>query len=135
MTHLLDSSAFFAYFFDQPGRQRVEELLRDPSINAGLSVLTSVELWARLKAEGQEEVFEQEWQEHLPLFEGIVTVDMSICKKAIQIRRAASARVPTIDSLIAATAAINDAVLVHRDPHFGSIPGEVLKQEDLRAAS
>jgi predicted nucleic acid-binding protein len=135
MTHLLDSSAFFAYFFDQPGRHPVEELLRDSSIDAGLSVLTSVELWARLKAEGQEEVFEQEWQEHLPLFEGILAVDMSICKKAIQLRRAASARVPTIDSLIAATAAINDAVLVHCDPHFRSIPRELLKQEDLGATA
>jgi PIN domain nuclease of toxin-antitoxin system len=41
VTHLLDSSAFFAFFFDEPGRQRVEELLREPAVEMGLSALTS----------------------------------------------------------------------------------------------
>ena len=131
MTHLLDSSAFFAFFFDEPGRQRVEELLREPMVDAGLSVLTSVELWARLKAEGHEEAFEQEWEDHLPLFERIISVDFPLCLKAIELRRAATARLHTIDSLIAAAAARHDAVLVHRDPHFLSIPGRLLKQELL----
>ena len=131
MTHLLDSSAFFAFFFDEPGRQRVEELLRDPAVEAGLSALTSVELWARLKAEGCEEVFEKEWHDHLPLFEQIFTVDLLLCLKAIELRRAAIARLPTIDSLIAATAVVRNAVLVHRDPHVASVPEYLLKQEML----
>jgi predicted nucleic acid-binding protein len=133
VTHLLDSSAFFAFFFDEPGRQRVEELLREPAVEAGLSVLTSVELWTRLKAEGRDEAFEQEWEDHLPLFEQIISVDFSLCLKAIELRRAATARLPTIDSLIAAAAAQQNAVLVHRDPHFKSIPGHLLKQELLPA--
>ena len=131
MTHLLDSSAFFAFFFDEPGRQRVEELLREPAVEAGLSVLTSLELWARLKAEGRDEAFEQEWEDHLPLFERIISVDFPLCLKAIEIRRAATSRLPTIDSLIAAAAVEYDAILVHRDPHFKSIPGHLLKQELL----
>jgi predicted nucleic acid-binding protein len=131
VTHLLDSSAFFAFFFDEPGRQRVEELLREPMVDAGLSVLTSIELWARLKAEGHEEAFEQEWEDHLPLFERIISVDLALCLKAIELRRAANARLPAIDSLIAAAAVRHDAVLVHRDPHFLSIPGPLLKQELL----
>ena len=131
MTHLLDSSAFFAFFFDEPGRQRVEELLREPVVEMGLSALTSVEFWARLRAEGRDMVFEQEWEDYLPLFERIVSVDLSLCLKAIELRRAATSRLPTIDSLIAATAAKHDAVLVHRDPHFKSIPGHLLKQEIL----
>jgi predicted nucleic acid-binding protein len=133
VTHLLDSSAFFAFFFDEPGRQRVEELLREPAVEAGLSVLTSVELWTRLKADGRDEAFEQEWEDHLPLFEQIISVDFSLCLKAIELRRAATARLPTIDSLIAAAAAQQNAVLVHRDPHFKSIPGHLLKQELLPA--
>ena len=131
MTHLLDSSAFFAFFFDEPGRQRVEELLREPAVKMGLSALTSVEFWARLRAEGRDMVFEQEWEDYLPLFEQIVSVDLSLCLKAIELRRAATSRLPTIDSLIAAAAAEHDAVLVHRDPHFKSIPGHLLKQEIL----
>lgn len=131
MTHLLDSSAFFAFFFDEPGRQRVEELLREPAVEMGLSALTSVEFWARLRAEGRDMVFEQEWEDYLPLFERIVSVDLSLCLKAIELRRAATSRLPTIDSLIAAAAAKHDAVLVHRNPHFKSIPGHLLKQEIL----
>jgi predicted nucleic acid-binding protein len=131
VTHLLDSSAFFAFFFDEPGRQRVEELLREPAVEMGLSVLTSVELWARLRAEGHDTVFEQEWEDYLPLFERIVSVDLPLCLKAVELRRAATARLPTIDSLIAAAAVEYDAVLVHRDPHFTSIPSHLLKQELL----
>ena len=131
MTHLLDSSAFFAFFFDEPGRHRVEELLREPAVDAGLSVLTSVELWARLKAEECDETFEQEWEDHLPLFERIIPVDLPLCLKAITLRRAATARLPVIDALIAAAAVEHDAVLVHRDPHFKSIPAHLLKQELL----
>ena len=133
MTHLLDSSAFFAFFFDEPGRERVEELFGDPAVTVGLSVLTSVELWARLKAEGRAEVFGEEWAEHLSLFEQIIPIDLAICTRAIELRQAATDRLPTIDSLIAATAAANDAVLVHRDPHFKSVPSQWLKQEDLSA--
>jgi predicted nucleic acid-binding protein len=131
VTHLLDSSAFFAFFFDQPGRQRVEELLREPAVEMGLSVLTSVELWARLKAEGLDTVFEQEWEDYLPLFERIVSVDLPLCLKAVELRRAATARLPIIDSLIAASAVEYDAVLLHRDPNFTSIPRHLLKQELL----
>lgn len=131
MTHLLDSSGFFAFFFDEPGRERVEELLRDPHVELGLSALTAVEFWARLKAEGNEYVFEQEWEAHLPLFKAITPVDLPLCLQAIHLRRAATDRLPTIDSLIAATAARENAVLVHRDPHFTSIPTKLLKQEVL----
>jgi predicted nucleic acid-binding protein len=132
VTHLLDSSAFFAFFFNEPGRDRVEALFGDPAVTVGLSVLTSVELWARLKAEGGAEVFNEEWAEHLPLFEQIIPIDFAVCTRAIDLRRAATDRLPTIDSLIAATAAASDAVLIHCDPHFRSVPSQLLKQESLR---
>ena len=131
MTHLLDSSGFFAFFFDEPGRNRVEELFSDPEVDVGVSVLTPIELWTRLKAEGSDSQFEQEWEDHLPLFEKIIEADIANCLKAIELRRAASARLPTIDAVIAAAAARHEAVLVHRDPHFTSIPGHLLKQEML----
>jgi len=70
-------------------------------------------------------------RDHLPLFERIISVDFPLCLKAIELRRAATGRLPTIDSLIAAAAAKHDAVLVHRDPHFKSVPGHLLKQELL----
>jgi hypothetical protein len=36
-----------------------------------------------------------------------------------------------MDTLIAATASSRAATLVHRDPHFTSIPASMLKQEML----
>ena len=131
MNYLLDSTAFFAFFFDQPGRQRVEELFQDPAAMIGLSVLTAVELWARLKAEGREQAFDQEWNAHLPLFDRLVAVDLTLSLQAVELRRAASSRLPTIDALIAATATAAGAVLVHRDPHFAAIPSHLLRQEQL----
>lgn len=131
MTHFLDSSGFFAFFFDEPGRNRVEALFSDPEVDVGVSVLTSIELWARLKAEGNDSQFEQEWEDHLPLFEQIIEADLANCLKAIELRRAATTRLPTIDSVIAASASRHEAVLVHRDPHFTSVPDHMLKQEML----
>lgn len=131
MTHLLDSSAFFAFFFGEPGRQRVGELFQDASAVVGISVVSSVELWARLKAEGRQDVFDQEWNEHLPLFGEVVPIDLPLCLQAVELRRCATGRLPTLDALIAATAAANKAVLVHRDPHFTTIAGHLLDQEIL----
>ena len=129
MTHLLDSSAFFAFFFGEPGGERVAELFQDPAAEVGISVLSVVELWGRLKAAGREDVCKQEWEDHLPLFVCVVVVDPAVCFKAIELRQAATGRLPTIDSLIAAGAALAGATLVQRDPHFASIPSDLLKQE------
>jgi predicted nucleic acid-binding protein len=129
VTYLLDSSAFCAFFFGQPGRIRVEELLEDENARIEVSVLTAVELWARLKAEGHQESFAVEWEEHRALFDQILPVDEVIAGKAIELREKSASRLPTIDSLIAASAAVNGAILVHCDPHFLSIPSSLLTQE------
>jgi len=131
MTHLIDSSAFFAYFFNEPGRNRVEEILRDSAHSPALSILTASEFWACLRRQGKAASFEQEWQEHLPLFDSVIPVDWVVTRRAIALREAARTRLPTIDSLIAATAALHDAVLVHRDPHFLEIPAALMRQEHL----
>lgn len=128
MTHLLDSSAFLAFFFGEPGEGRVRELLSDGTAELGVSVLTSLEVWARLKAEGRPESFEREWSEHLPLSDAVVAVDADVCRRAVEIRAATRERLPTIDAVIAASASVHDAVLVHRDPHFRAIPARFLKQ-------
>lgn len=131
MTHLLDSSAFFAFFFDEPGAKQVAALFQDPGISVGISALTSVELWARLKAEGRESAFEQEWNDHLPLFDRVVPADLPVCLHAVTLRRSAVGRLPAVDALIAASAALAGATLVHRDPHFAGIPEHLLKQDVL----
>lgn len=129
MTHLLDSSAFLAFFFAEPGGDRVREILQDSHATVGIMALTAVEFWSRLRAEGAEGDFRREWEEHLPLFERVVVADLPLCLKAVELREGTKNRLPTIDSLIAAGAALAGATLVHRDPHFAEIPEALLKQE------
>ncbi|MBX3734771.1 MAG: PIN domain-containing protein [Verrucomicrobiae bacterium] len=131
MTHLMDSSAFFAYFFNEPGRVRVEEILRNTTHSPGLSILTATEFWACLKRQGNSAAFEQEWQEHRPLFDEVVPVDWAVTHQGILLREAVRTRLPAMDALIAATAVVRDAVLVHRDPHFLEIPPSLMRQEYL----
>ena len=62
---------------------------------------------------------------------GVDPVSVEVVRRSLDLRGAATLRLPQIDALIAATAMLHDAVLVHRDPHFLSIPGYLLRQEAL----
>ena len=130
MTHLLDTSAFLAYYFGESGMERVRDILADPECKAGMCVVSATEFWARLKAGNHENSFSAEWTEYRELFE-LVEVDELVVLKSFELRGASSGRLPTVDSLIAACAANNNAVLVHRDPHFQNIPETHLQQEFL----
>lgn len=131
MTHLLDTSAFLAFFFNEEGGGRVGDLFQEENHAVAFSSLSIVEFWSRLHAIGEEQIFEEEWKLHQPLFEAVLEVDGRVAERAVVIRRHTPTRVPTIDSLIAATASLHDLVLVHREPHFRAIPASLLRQLDL----
>jgi predicted nucleic acid-binding protein len=61
----------------------------------------------------------------------VVNVDEAVRSEAVRLRISATARSSAMDTLIAATASLRNATLVHRDPHFTVIPAFVLKQEML----
>ena len=50
ITHLLDTSAILAHYFNSAGAGEVDTLWRDPANVIGLSALTLVELHGRLDA-------------------------------------------------------------------------------------
>jgi predicted nucleic acid-binding protein len=131
MKVLLDTSAVLAFFFGEPGATRVREVLSDPSKTVVMSVLTAGEFWSRLRAEGAEDCFDADWRRLTEVVPDVLPVALPIALTAIALRRAATARLPYVDALIAATAAQHDAVLLHRDPHFASIPPQWLRQETL----
>lgn len=131
MSYLLDSSAVLAYYFGEPGGERVCEILSDDGTDVGVSVLTMAEFWSRLRAEGSADVFGEEWRAVSELMSAIHPVSLEVVSKSLELRSAATERLPQIDSLIAATACLLELVLVHRDPHFSSIPSEFLQQEAL----
>jgi predicted nucleic acid-binding protein len=83
-----------------------------------------------LKSLGAEDHFGSDWQELSNLLK-TYSLDVQIVGRAVEIRRACCDRLPTVDSLIAATASFHNMVLVHRDPHIESIPRKLLRQVSL----
>ena len=124
MTHLLDTSALLAHYLDEPGADQVENLLAQGPAVAALAAPSWVELDTRLRelvtdTKVRESVFEQ----YTCGLTTLVPVDSAACLAAIRLRAAAPARLPLADALIAGTADAAGLILVHRDPHFDTIPG------------
>lgn len=131
VTHLLDTSAWIAHIRREPGWATISDLLKSDEVRLGISTLSLVELHARLRSIGREAEFRQVVEDYRDLFFQIVPFDESTALQTIALRHSASARVPAIDAMIAGTAACNDAILVHRDPHFLALADAVLKQQFL----
>jgi predicted nucleic acid-binding protein len=129
VTHVLDTSALLAHYFDEPGADMVQRLWSSASGKPGICAVTVTELKTRL---AEELVDEAEAQQALDAYLDELTVclpvDRKVAELAWQVRESASRRIPLVDALIAATARAFDAVLVHRDPHLACIPGKVVGQ-------
>lgn len=110
-THVLDTSAWIAHLQREPGWEIVSQLLGDSESAVGISTLSLVELHARMRS--------------------TVPVDELIALRTVAIRQEAAGRVPTVDAMIAATASVQNAILVHRDPHFAAVPAGLLEQLPL----
>lgn len=134
MTHLLDTSALLAHYLGEPGAERVQVLFEDEAVVARASILSLYEFELRLHQLGLDATNRAaELNRYRALLHGVVNVDEAVRSEAIRLRTGATAHVAAMDVLIAATAALKNSTLVHRDPHFTSIPGTLLKQEILPA--
>jgi predicted nucleic acid-binding protein len=133
MNYFLDTSALLAFYYGEPGARRMMEILSDGRSGTGLSVLSAGEFWSSLRAQGWENAFDDEWPRASETVDELVPVTLPVVHRSLDLRRAAPARLPHIDALIAATAAVRGDVLLHCDPHFLSIPARLLKQEYLSA--
>ena len=134
MTHLLDTSALLAHYLAEPGAARVQALFEDNAVVAGASILSLYEFELRLHQLGMDAANRTtELNRYRALLNEVVVVDEAVRSEAIHLRNSATAHVAAMDILIAATASLKDATLVHRDPHFAAIPPSLLKQEVLPA--
>ena len=123
MTHLFDTSAALAMLLAESGGERVAAILDDPVNVVGISALTLFEVdTAVLHRTGSQEVADRMVAELRQGVAEVVPVSESMVDLARQLRHEATARVATVDALIAATAAYRGAILVHRDPHFAALP-------------
>ena len=133
MMVVLDTSALLAFYFGEPGAERVEILIGDPGARICISALTVGEFWGRLRARGVEARFDEEWGQLKELLGEIIPVSPEIVLTSCALRSATRKRLPYIDALIAATAVVRGATLAHRDAHFDSIPAGLLRQTRVDA--
>lgn len=129
LTHVLDTSAWVAHIKDEVGGDEVTALFNDSETRIGISAISLVEVHGILKTIGREKELSDIIEQYRSLFALIVSVDEGVALRATTLRQDTSPRLPGIDAIIAATAALHDAILVHRDSHFLAIPDDLLKQE------
>jgi predicted nucleic acid-binding protein len=129
ITHVLDTSALLAHFFDEPGADVVQGLWDARAEKPGICAVTVTELKARLKAElASEAEAQQAVEAYLDELTVCLPVDRTVAEMAWQVKEACPERIPLVDALIAGTARTFNAVLVHRDPHLSRIPRELVGQ-------
>ena len=129
ITHVLDTSALLAHYFDEPGAMIVHRLWTAKGQKPGISAVTVAELKGRLTQEIENaEEREHTAEAYLGELTVCLPVDRSIAELAWQIREATPDRLPLVDALIAATARAFGAILVHKDPHMARIPEGLVKQ-------
>lgn len=128
-THVLDTSALLAHYFDEPGAVQVEQLWSARAAKPAICAVTVPELKTRLREELTDEIAADEAaRAYLNELTICLPVDRAIAELAWQIKESVSERIPLVDALITATARAAGAVLVHRDPHMSRIPRDVVDQ-------
>lgn len=128
--YVLDTSAVLALRSDEPGADRVERILRgasEESASVLASFMTRMELLYRIgRDEGEDAAAEA-----VRLLDAAsvtwVSCDEEILRRAARVKAAGGLSVA--DAWIAATALVNDARLVHKDPELDGVDG--LKQDRL----
>lgn len=125
--YLLDTSAVVAHYRKEVGHARVQALFDDDDAVLWLAAPSLMELDACLRDIGIEKAARRMTVDaYAGELVHLVAVDECVARRAVEIRDAVVGRLPVMDALIAACAAVRGAILVHRDSHFDAIPGSVL---------
>jgi predicted nucleic acid-binding protein len=126
-SYLLDTSAVVAHYRKEVGHARVQALFDDEDAVLWFAAPSLLELDTCLRDIGIEATVRRKTvNDYGGELVHIVPVDERVVRRAMDLRDAAAGRLPAMDALIAACAAVCGAVLVHRDSHFDAIPQEVL---------
>ncbi|MGA2547075.1 MAG: PIN domain-containing protein [Rectinemataceae bacterium] len=130
--YLLDTSALLAHFRREEGADRVQDILIDDSSEVTISSVTMAELARGIYSLGSDmDQARRTALSYASLASVVVPVDAAIAVRAFELGTLASSRLPLADALIAASAQAANAVLVHRDKHFHSIPLDLIEQMSL----
>jgi predicted nucleic acid-binding protein len=129
ITHVFDTSALLAHYFGEPGAEELDRVWADPDNEIGICVLSLPELKTRLSAEVDDpEEVARAFRAYTDELTVSLKVDRTVAELAIELRETSRTRIPLVDSVIAATAACQSAILVHCDPHMAGIPKARVRQ-------
>ena len=110
VTHVLDTSALLAHAFQEPGWERVRQLLNDETAVLGLPSPVLFEFQVRLQEQGVLAQHPATVAEYEALFDVSIPVDNIVAGAAFELKRDTPERLPAIDALIAACAKAHDAI-------------------------
>lgn len=127
--HLLDTSALIAWFQREPGWEEVRRLIdaaSDSRLDLCISFMTVMECFYRSwQISGQHAAFSRTLHlRNLPLQE--IPPNDAILFEAGRLK--AQHRLSLADAWIAGTAIVIGATLVHKDPEFDALAGELAMQ-------
>jgi predicted nucleic acid-binding protein len=121
-----------AHYLQGPGAERVHEILLQDRARIGVSFLSALEMQAKLTAILQDQA---EARRIAGIYVGQLAKGIEVTRKvtdaALRLRLEFPGRLPIIASVIAATAQVHRALLVHREPAFDIIPDDLIKQMRL----
>jgi predicted nucleic acid-binding protein len=118
--YLLDTSALLTFIEDEPGSDRVEEVLKEAAILLPWSVLMET-YYITLQEKGRAEADRRYALLRQLRAEILWTMDEPILLTAARLK--AEHHVSLADSVVAAFAIRNNAVLIHKDPEFDALAG------------
>ena len=131
-THLLDTSALLAHYFDEAGATEVDAIWQDPSHRPVICVLTIAELRSRLGAEASSpDEAERVFDLYVNQLTASVPIDRSVAEEASRLRESTPKRLPLVDACIVSCAKLHNCILVHRDPHMDQLPESTVRQMRL----
>jgi predicted nucleic acid-binding protein len=132
ISHVLDTSALLAHYFNEPGAGLLDELWADESNRLAVSAVTVAELKGRLQQEITDDTEALKAADaYLNELTTCLPVDRATAEVAWQLRQVTPDRLPLVDALIAATARAAGAILMHKDPHMSQIPSALVQQVAL----
>lgn len=132
MTFLLDTSALLVLYRKEPEVDRVLALFDDPQHDILLSTVSVAEFGRKLRELGKKrEEIEDTLDQFMQLFSHVVPLDEALARASLRLVESVPLRLPMADSLIAASALVHGACLVHKDKHMAAIPLEVLPTLNL----
>ena len=118
--YLLDTSALLTFIEDEPGSDRVEEVLKDAAILLPWPVLMET-YYITLQEKGRAEADRRYALLRQLRAEILWTMDEPILLTAARLK--AEHHVSLADAVVAAFAIRNNAVLIHKDPEFDALAG------------